>query len=108
MTELLSSLLLPFGLALDDGQLLPGVAFDDGQHLILFHDEVLLAIQLDLLARILAEQDPVARFDVERDPFAVVFTFPLPTATTVPCCGFSLAVSGMMIPPTCCSPSSRR
>ena len=31
---------------------------------------------------------------------------PLPTAMTLPCCGFSLAVSGMMIPPTFCSPSS--
>ena len=26
-------------------------------------------------------------------------TLPLPTATTLPCCGFSLAESGMMIPP---------
>ena len=39
--------------------------FDDGQHVILFHDEVILAVKLDLLARIRAEQDPVARFDVE-------------------------------------------
>ena len=53
-----------------------GLAFDDGQHVILFHDEVLFAIQLDLLARILAEEDPVARFDVERDPLAVVFHLP--------------------------------
>src|SRR5438132_31098 len=36
------------------------------------------------------------------------FTLPLPAARTVPCCGFSLAVSGMMMPPMCCSPSSRR
>jgi hypothetical protein len=26
-------------------------------------------------------------------------TRPLPTAITLPCCGFSLAVSGMMMPP---------
>src|SRR5229473_2518023 len=74
-TRLLRFLL--FGLAFDGGQRFLGVAFDDGQHVILFHDEVLLAIQLDLLARILAEQDPVARFDVEGDPLAVVFHLPV-------------------------------
>jgi hypothetical protein len=48
------------------------VAFDDGQHVILFHDEVHLAAEFDLLASIFAEQDPVARFDVEGDRLAVV------------------------------------
>src|SRR6266511_838102 len=33
------------------------VAVDDGQHVVLAHDEVLLAIELDLLARVLAEED---------------------------------------------------
>src|SRR5688500_449192 len=33
---------------------------------------------------------------------------PWPVAMTLPCCGFSLALSGMMIPPTFCSPSSMR
>src|SRR5256885_1906047 len=70
-------LFLLFGLALDGYELLLGSALNDGQHFILFHDEVLLAIQLDLLARILAEQDPVARFDVEGDPLAVVFHLPI-------------------------------
>ena len=65
------------GLAFDDGRLLFGSVFDDGQHLILFHNEVLLAVELDLLARILAEQDPVARFDVEGDPLAVVVHLPV-------------------------------
>ncbi len=58
--------------AFDDGRLLLGFVFDDGQHVVLFHDEVFLAIELDLLAGILAEQDPVARFDVERDALAIV------------------------------------
>src|SRR2546426_9111176 len=70
-------LLLLLGLAFDGGELLLGLAFDDGQHVILFHDEVLLAIQLDLLARILAEQDPVAHCDVEGDPLAVLFNLPI-------------------------------
>src|SRR4029453_15040729 len=33
---------------------------------------------------------------------------PFPAAMILPCCGFSLAVSGMMMPPTFCSPSSMR
>src|SRR5262245_2866447 len=36
------------------------------------------------------------------------FALPLPAAMTFPCCGFSLAVSGMMMPPIFCSPSSMR
>src|SRR5206468_9064109 len=35
-------------------------------------------------------------------------TLPLPTASTLPSCGFSFAVSGMMIPPFLTSRSSRR
>ena len=53
------------------------MAFDDAQHVILFHDEVLLAVERDLLARVRAEQDPVARFDVEGDPLAVVVRLPV-------------------------------
>src|SRR3984885_12732978 len=36
------------------------------------------------------------------------FDLPLPTEITSPCCGFSFAESGMMIPPTLLSPSSMR
>src|SRR3954463_13663696 len=46
--------------------------FDHGQHFVLAHDEVLLTIELDFLAGILAEEDLVARFDIERDSLAVV------------------------------------
>ena len=51
--------------------LLPA-AVNDGQHFILAHDEVLLAIELDLLARVLAEEDQIARLDIEGDTLAVV------------------------------------
>src|SRR5207244_3428838 len=47
-------------------------AVDDGQHFVFPHDEVLLAIELDLLTRVLAEEDHVARLDVERDALAVL------------------------------------
>ena len=83
--------------------------FDDGEHFVFAHDEVFLAIELDLLAGVLAEEDEVAGLDVERRRACRrPSTLPLPAAMTLPCCGFSLAVSGMMIPPIFCSPSSRR
>src|SRR5205809_5643469 len=36
------------------------------------------------------------------------FDLPLPTESTSPCCGFSFAESGMMMPPILLSPSSMR
>src|SRR5712691_3935459 len=45
---------------------------DDGEHFIFAHDEVFLALELDLLARVLAEEDQVAGLDVQRDALAVV------------------------------------
>src|SRR4051794_27269383 len=45
---------------------------NDRQHFVLAHDEVLLTIELDLLARVLAEENQVAGLDVERDALAVV------------------------------------
>src|SRR5690349_23930122 len=41
--------------------------FDDRQHFVLAHDEVLLTINVDVLTRILAEQDHTACFDIERE-----------------------------------------
>src|SRR3954454_17567239 len=49
--------------------------FDDRQHIIFFHDEVLLAVEFDLLAGVLAEEDSVACFDVEGDPLALAIGF---------------------------------
>ena len=46
---------------------------DDAEHFVLAHDEVFLAIELDLLAGVLAEQDGVAGLHVQRDALAVVF-----------------------------------
>ena len=47
--------------------------FDDRQHFVLAHDEVLLTINFDVLTRILAEQDHIARLDIERDAHAALF-----------------------------------
>ena len=44
----------------------------DREHVVFFHDQVLDAIELDLLAGVLAEQDGVAGLDVERHALAVL------------------------------------
>src|SRR6187455_1208095 len=41
------------------------LAFDDGEDFVLTEDEVLLVVDLDLGARVLADQDVVAFLDVE-------------------------------------------
>src|SRR4029453_475499 len=45
---------------------------DDGEHVLLAHDQILLVVDLHLGARVLAEEDLVAGLDVERDLLALV------------------------------------
>src|SRR5512140_350342 len=45
-------------------------AIDHREHFVLAQDEILHAVELDLLAGVLAEQDQIAGFDVERDALA--------------------------------------
>ena len=47
-------------------------ALDHAEDFVLAHDDVLHAVDLDLGAGVLAEQDPVARLDVELDQRAVL------------------------------------
>src|SRR5207249_2966511 len=54
------------------------LAFDDAQHFLLADDHVLLAVELDLGAGILAEEDAVPRLDVEGNHFALVVLFAAP------------------------------
>jgi hypothetical protein len=56
----------------------------------------------------LPEKNGVPALDVGWLTAAVFPDLPSPTAKTVPRCGFSFALSGTMMPPTVCSPSSRR
>ena len=89
-TSLAAILLVPFDSRSGDH------AHDVG----LFHDDQLLAVELDLGARPFAEQHPVALLDVEQErPCRPRRGRPCRTAMTLPSIGFSLAVSGMMIPP---------
>jgi len=46
---------------------------DDDRHDVFFaHDQQLIAVNFDGLAGVLAEQDAVAHFDIQRTDFAVV------------------------------------
>src|SRR5215469_10372403 len=54
------------------GRLAFGAALDDSEDVRLLHDHELLAFDLDLAAGPLAEQDPVARFDVQGMELAVL------------------------------------
>jgi hypothetical protein len=73
-------------------------ALDHAHDVALLHDEELLAIELDLGSGPFAEEDAVPDFQIDWDQLAVLVPPAGPTAITSPSCGFSLAVSGMMIP----------
>ena len=48
---------------------------DHREHFVFAHDQILFAVELDLLSGILAEQDVIAGLHVERNPGAVVLDF---------------------------------
>jgi len=64
------------------------------------HDHQLFTVDLDFRAAVFAEQKRDRLFS-RQAPAAcrLPLYLPSPTATTSPSCGFSLAVSGMMMPP---------
>jgi hypothetical protein len=71
------------------------------QDFVLFEDQVLLAVDLDLGAGPLSRSARVSpAFTVKGPLLPFSSTAAEPTATTSACCGFSFALSGMMIPPT--------
>src|SRR5215510_4338143 len=45
---------------------------DDRKHFVLAHDQVLVAVQFDFLAGVLAEEDGVPFLDVERDALVLL------------------------------------
>jgi hypothetical protein len=82
---------------------------DNAQDVAFLHDKEVFAVDADLGPGPLAEQDEVAGLDVEGTSLPLSSREPGPTATTSPSCGFSFAMSGMMIPPLDLrSPSARR
>jgi len=104
-----------FGLEMRDrrsGGLLGGSTslLDNAQDVALLHDKEVFAVDRDLGPGPLAEKDEVAGLDVEGGTSLPLSSRePGPTAATSPSCGFSLAMSGMMMPPLdLSSPSARR
>src|SRR4029453_1639151 len=63
---------------------------EDPEDVLFPEDEVLVAVDLDLAARVLAEQDPVARLDVERELLALVGNLPVAD-------GNDLALLGLLL-----------
>jgi uncharacterized membrane protein len=61
-----------------------GLLLDDREQVVFLHDEQLVAIDLDGLAAVLAEQNAVADLDVMGGQFAVVVFLAGPTARTSP------------------------
>jgi hypothetical protein len=83
--------------------------FQDAQDVVFFHEDMLDAVDFYIRTGIFREQDPVADLDLRRHALAVLPDLAGPTAITLPSCGFSLAVSGMMMPPAVfCSSSTLR
>ena len=84
----------------DSGRSATRLRLEDAEDVVLAKDEALLAVDLHLGPAVLAEEHAVARpstSSLRTVPSSR--TLPLPTAITSPSIGFSLAVSGMMIPP---------
>jgi len=83
-------------------------AFKNAEDLVLTHDEKLFAIDLDFRAAVFSEKNAIALFDVEGLAGAVVLIFAFADCDYFAFLGFFLGVSGMMMPPRTCSPSSIR
>jgi hypothetical protein len=76
-------------------RLLDVAFFEHGQDVVFTHDEVFVPIELDLLAGVLAEQNAVAPLARRAGrAYHRLWSCHYPPATTLPCCGFSFAVSG--------------
>src|SRR5262245_34145064 len=55
-----------------------GSVLDNSQHVVLAQDQILFAIELDLRPGILAEENAIARLDVDRRAAAVFQQLPIP------------------------------
>jgi hypothetical protein len=67
---------------------------DDREQVFFLHDEQFVAVDLDGLAAVLAEQDAVADLDAMAAASPLSFFLPGPTASTSPWSGFSAACRG--------------
>src|SRR5215469_3515123 len=83
-------------------------AREDAEDFVFLYDDELFAINLDLGAGVLAEQDAVAFFHRQREGLAFVVGPALADGNDFALLGLSLAESGMMMPPRVVVASSTR
>ncbi len=81
---------------------------EDSENFFLAHDQELFAIELDLGAGVLAEQDAVAGLDIEREHLALIVRLAFADRDNLALLWLLFAESGMMMPPRMLSPSSIR
>ena len=72
---------------------------EDSQDIVLAHNQMVLAFEHNLAARVLAEENLIARLHFDRDKLALVGVLALADGDDLALLRLSLAVSGMMIPP---------
>jgi hypothetical protein len=72
---------------------------DHAEDFVLAEDDVLDAVDLDLGAAVLAEEDPCCRLDFERADLAVVEDLAVADGDDFALDGLLLGESGMMMPP---------
>src|SRR5690348_2781201 len=88
------------------GLLLGGGDVENAHDVALLHDQKLLAIDLHLGPGPLAEQHAVADLEVDREQFSGFVAAARTYREISPCEGFSLAVSGIIMPPAVFSSAS--
>src|SRR5215475_11161107 len=67
-----------------------GRLLDDGEHVVFLHDQVVVVVDLHLRARVLAEEDPVPGFDIQRDLLAAFCDLPVADRDDLALLGFFL------------------
>lgn len=80
--------------------------FEHAQHVLLAHDEEVLAVDLDALPGVLAENDLVADFELERAKRSILQQPAVAKRDDFALFGFSAAESGITMPEAvvrCCS-----
>jgi hypothetical protein len=80
--------------------------FQNSEDVVRGQNLVFLAVNLDFRAAVFAAQDAVALFDFKGTFLPLSSSLPVPSAMTMLSVGFSLAESGMMMPPFLVSFSS--
>src|SRR4029450_8378992 len=72
---------------------------DNSEDVVLAHDQITLSVNFHFCSPVFRDEDLVPLFHGELDDFSVFIAFARSESDYFPFLGFSLAVSGMKIPP---------